>query len=104
MPSRSIPDIQIVPVAAKLNAPTTAPPVVPVAGSATDLREKRIEEFLQARSLAAKSQRAYQQDLQRFLNWTEQSWAAAIPERTRSRTKSRSNSARVAISPAISRP
>ena len=79
MPSRLIPDIQIVPVAGKLNAPAAAPAVSPVTGSATDLREKRIEEFLQARSLAPKSQRAYQQDLQRFLNWTEQSWAEVTP-------------------------
>lgn len=42
--------------------------------------EKRIEEFLQARSLALKSQQAYQQDLQRFLNWTEQSWAEVTPK------------------------
>lgn len=79
MARHSIPDIQIVPVRAKLNAPVAAPAVSTVTGTATDLREKRIEEFLQARSLALKSQRAYQQDLQRFLNWTEQSWVEITP-------------------------
>lgn len=79
MPRHSIPDIQIVPVRAKLNAPVAASAISTVTGTAIDLREKRIEEFLQARSLAPKSQRAYQQDLQRFLNWTEQSWAEVTP-------------------------
>jgi integrase/recombinase XerD len=35
-----------------------------------------VDEFLQARSLAANSRKAYQQDLQRFMDWTDQSWAA----------------------------
>jgi len=49
MPRHSIPDIKIVPVRAKLNTPVAAPAVSAVTEATTDLREKRIEEFLQAR-------------------------------------------------------
>jgi integrase/recombinase XerD len=41
----------------------------------SDLRQLRVEEFLQARSLAPNSRKAYQQDLQRFMDWTETGWA-----------------------------
>jgi integrase/recombinase XerD len=44
-----------------------------------DLRQTRIDEFLQAKSLAPNSQRAYRQDLQTFLNWTNQPWEAVTP-------------------------
>ncbi len=45
----------------------------------TELRSLRVEEFLQARSLAPKSQKAYRQDLQSFLHWTDAAWAAVTP-------------------------
>jgi len=45
----------------------------------TNLREERVKEFLQARSLAPKSQKAYRQDLQSFLNWTDKGWAEVTP-------------------------
>ncbi|WP_242541941.1 tyrosine-type recombinase/integrase [Leptolyngbya sp. Cla-17] len=44
-----------------------------------DLRSLRVDEFLQARSLAPKSQKAYRQDLQCFLNWTDKGWAEITP-------------------------
>ena len=44
-----------------------------------DLRKLRVDEFLQARSLAPKSQKAYRQDLQCFLNWIDKGWAEVTP-------------------------
>jgi integrase/recombinase XerD len=44
-----------------------------------DLRQIRIDEFLQAKSLALNSQRAYRQDLLTFLNWTNLPWEAVTP-------------------------
>jgi integrase/recombinase XerD len=44
-----------------------------------NLREERVKEFLQARSLAPKSQKAYRQDLQCFLNWIDKGWAEVTP-------------------------
>jgi integrase/recombinase XerD len=51
-------------------------PEIAKADSPTDLRSTRIEEYLQARSLAVKTQKAYRQDLQHFLRWTNQAWSA----------------------------
>ncbi|MBW4694208.1 MAG: tyrosine-type recombinase/integrase [Lyngbya sp. HA4199-MV5] len=44
-----------------------------------ELRSLRVDEFLQARSLAPKSQKAYRQDLQAFLDWTDKAWAEVTP-------------------------
>lgn len=51
-----------------------------------DLRQERIQEFLQARAtqptrsgLAANSQKAYRQDLQYFLDWTQTTWSEVSP-------------------------
>lgn len=82
MSSRSIPDIQIVPVKARPNVVSSVP-----IGRATsqprstieDLRGKRVEEFLMARSLAAKTKKAYEQDMKRFLDWTNTSWVEVTP-------------------------
>lgn len=81
MSSKSIPDIQIVPVRPQAIAIPAVPAIqtAPRSSKAADLRSKRIEEFLMARSLAAKSKRAYQQDLQRFLDWTDKSWTEVTP-------------------------
>ena len=84
MSPRSIPDIQIVPVHAR---PNVIPPI-PI-GKATsqprstveDLRSLRVEEFLMARSLSAKTKQAYEQDLKRFLDWTDTSWVEVTPRR-----------------------
>ena len=45
----------------------------------TELSKLRVDEFLQARSLAPKSQKAYRQDLQCFLNWIDKGWAEVTP-------------------------
>jgi site-specific recombinase XerD len=44
------------------------------AAEPVEIRSLRIEEFLQARSLSPNSKKAYLQDLQRFLNWSDKSW------------------------------
>lgn len=78
--SSSIPDIQIVPVRSRPNAlPTTPAVAAPKSPVTADLREKRVEEFLMARSLSPTSQRAYEQDLKRFLDWTDSSWEEVTP-------------------------
>ncbi|KAM3104350.1 tyrosine-type recombinase/integrase [Phormidesmis sp. 146-33] len=51
-------------------------PAVSKTDSPTDLGSARIDEYLQARSLAVKTQKAYRQDLQHFLRWTDKAWAA----------------------------
>lgn len=45
----------------------------------TEVRLARIDEYLQARSLSPKTQTAYRQDLQHFLNWSDQAWAVVTP-------------------------
>lgn len=52
---------------------------LPLPAQPAELRTTRIEEYLQARSLCAKTQKAYTQDLQYFLRWTDQAWAAVTP-------------------------
>jgi integrase/recombinase XerD len=44
-----------------------------------ELRSLRIEEFLNARSLAENSKKAYRADLARFTTWSNQSWQAVTP-------------------------
>jgi integrase/recombinase XerD len=56
-------------------SPTSKPPLSHI----IELRETRIEEFLQARSLALNSQKAYRRDLNHFLRWIDISWAAVTP-------------------------
>ena len=76
-PRKTIPDPVIVslqPVPAQSEAARPSPFTEP-----SELRSLRIEEFLQARSLAPKSQKVYRQDLQYFLNWTATAWAAVTP-------------------------
>ena len=68
---RAIPEIQIIPVDRLEPKPELLSP--------TDVREARVEEFLQARSIAPKTQKAYRQDLQQFLNWSGKSWAEITP-------------------------
>ena len=71
MPQQPIPDPIILPLST-LPAPQASQGRFP---GPTDLRHLWVDEFLQARSLSANSQRAYRQDLQRFLDWTETEWA-----------------------------
>lgn len=70
---KAIPEIQIIPVDRAQSKPQ------PLPLDPTDLRELRIEEFLQARSLAPRTQKAYRQDLQQFLDWSDQAWAEVTP-------------------------
>lgn len=45
-----------------------------IADAPIDLRQLRVEEFLQARSLQSKSRKAYQRDLKVFMDWTDAGW------------------------------
>jgi integrase/recombinase XerD len=44
-----------------------------------DLRFLRVEEFISARSLSAKSQKAYRRELERFMDWTDRPWTEVTP-------------------------
>ncbi|MBW4638193.1 MAG: tyrosine-type recombinase/integrase [Gloeocapsa sp. UFS-A4-WI-NPMV-4B04] len=82
MSSRSIPDIQIVPVRVQPTVASAGATDRATSGprsTVEDLRSLRVEEFLMARSLAAKTKKAYEQDLQRFLDWTNTSWIEVTP-------------------------
>jgi integrase/recombinase XerD len=54
-------------------------PVPPRSTEPTDLRWLRVEEFLQARSLAENTQKAYRRELKRFLAWTDRAWSDLTP-------------------------
>ena len=45
----------------------------------TEIRRSRIEEFLDARSLAANTRKAYQDDLLRFVAWIQEPWNSITP-------------------------
>jgi integrase/recombinase XerD len=49
------------------------------ATSPIDLRALRIDEFLNARSLAPNSQKAYRRDLKHFLEWCPTPWSSVTP-------------------------
>jgi site-specific recombinase XerD len=68
----AIPDPIIVPLAGGKQTPA-----IPVARAASpaDLRQANVDEFIAARSLKPKSERAYRRDLQYFMDWTQQAWA-----------------------------
>ncbi len=70
---KAIPEIQIIPTRQVRSQPEIPSP------EPANFRELRVEEFLQARSLAPKTQKAYRQDLQQFLEWNERSWADVTP-------------------------
>jgi integrase/recombinase XerD len=74
---KSIPDPIIVPL--QSIAGQFEPTHLSQTNAPVELRRLRVEEFLQARSLAPKSQKAYRQDLQHFLNWTDKGWADITP-------------------------
>ncbi|WP_373543942.1 tyrosine-type recombinase/integrase [Chamaesiphon sp.] len=59
--------------------PPPSPLAQPLQGRIIELRETRIEEFLQARSLSPNSQLAYRRDLNHFLRWITMGWAAVTP-------------------------
>jgi integrase/recombinase XerD len=70
MALKTVPDPVLLTV---LSAPSPVPTPI------TELREARIEEFLQARSLSANSKIAYRRDLNHFLRWITIGWAAVTP-------------------------
>lgn len=74
---KSVPDPIIVPLQPTTGQPQTTRPSQ--ASEPAQLRSLRVDEFLQARSLALKSQKAYRQDLQAFLDWTDKAWAEVTP-------------------------
>jgi integrase/recombinase XerD len=68
--SEGLPSIRLVSAQAPVPRRSTEP---------TDLRWLRVEEYLQARSLADNTQKAYRRELQRFLFWTDRAWADITP-------------------------
>jgi integrase/recombinase XerD len=44
-----------------------------------ELRQQRVDQFLQTRSLSISSQKAYQQDFNRFMRWSDLAWEAVTP-------------------------
>lgn len=77
MSRKSIPDPIILPLQSVPKSDQAVRAVGP--DQPVELRRLRVEEFLQARSLAPKSQKAYRQDLQSFLVWTDKAWAEVTP-------------------------
>jgi integrase/recombinase XerD len=77
MALKTFPDPVLLTVLPALPSPT--PLAQPLQGRIVELREARIEEFLQARSLSANSKIAYRRDLNHFLRWITIGWAAVTP-------------------------
>ncbi len=73
MAIRETPEPQLISLVSSVKTPlkTTVEPI--------ELRQQRVEEFLAARSLAPKSQKAYREDLARFTNWTDTAWQNVTP-------------------------
>jgi integrase/recombinase XerD len=71
MLQRSLPDPVLIPLEPD---PTKSSSTATIAEPLTDSRQLQVEEFLQARSLQPKSRKAYQHDLQVFMNWADASW------------------------------
>jgi integrase/recombinase XerD len=72
MPRRPMPDPLIVPL-----QPSAQPDRLVIArppDSQNDSRQHLVEQFLQTRSLSTRSQTAYQQDLNRFMRWSDSAW------------------------------
>jgi len=59
-----------------MRSPTPEPIIIPIPApqAPLDPQQQRVEEFLRAKSLAPNSKRAYQQDLQRFMEWSQTPW------------------------------
>ena len=65
----SVPEPQLIALAGKRVEPSDF----------AEIRRLRIEEFLDARSLAVNTRKAYQDDLLRFIAWTDQPWNRITP-------------------------
>jgi integrase/recombinase XerD len=73
MAIRETPEPQLISLVGRANTPIKAT-VKPI-----ELRQQRVGEFLAARSLAPKSQKAYREDLARFMSWTDTAWSNVTP-------------------------
>jgi integrase/recombinase XerD len=73
MAIRETPEPQLISLVGRAKTPIKAT-VKP-----TELRQQRVDEFLAARSLAPKSQKAYREDLARFMAWTDTAWSNVTP-------------------------
>lgn len=71
MPQPPIPEPIIIPLQSNS---AIASQTIAISEPPTDLRQLRVEEFLQARSLQPKSCKAYQRDLHLLMNWTDTGW------------------------------
>jgi integrase/recombinase XerD len=69
MAIKNVPEPQLVSLVGGAKPPAKKPP------EPIELRQQRVEEFLNARSLAPKSQKAYREDLARFMAWTDTAWS-----------------------------
>jgi integrase/recombinase XerD len=77
MPKPTVPAPQLISLTSV--PPTAATPTAAARSQPVALRQQRIEEFLMARSLAPKSQKAYREDLARFTSWTDTVWGQITP-------------------------
>ncbi|MBF2028705.1 MAG: tyrosine-type recombinase/integrase [Oscillatoriales cyanobacterium C42_A2020_001] len=66
---QALPPIRLIPVQ---STPETSAEV-------TDLRSERIQEFLQASNFAPNTEKAYQFELKRFMEWSEKAWHGITP-------------------------
>ncbi len=73
MKRQNVPEPQLISLVSSVKTPIRAA-VEPI-----ELRQQRVEEFLAARSLAPKSQKAYREDLARFMVWTDTAWSQITP-------------------------
>jgi integrase/recombinase XerD len=73
MKRQNIPEPQLISLVTGSKPPAPKPP------APTELRQQRVDEFLAARSLAPKSQKAYREDLARFMAWTDTAWSNVTP-------------------------
>jgi integrase/recombinase XerD len=71
MPKPLVPTPQLISLTSALPTSARSQPI--------ELRQQRIEEFLMARSLAAKTQKAYREDLARFMAWSDVPWGSITP-------------------------
>ncbi|OWY65524.1 integrase domain-containing protein SAM domain-containing protein [cyanobacterium TDX16] len=79
MPLRPIPEPVILTNSIQPTDPGSATTATTASNQPIDLRQLRVDEFLMARSLSDNSKKAYQQDLQRFMDWTQSAWAFVTP-------------------------
>lgn len=79
MPLGPVPEPVIVPLSTQITYSGKQAPAIANDRQPTDLRQSRVDEFLMARSLSVNSKKAYQQDLQRFMDWTQTAWGAVTP-------------------------